>query len=66
MITWRLLFGEGNFSGAGNGHFFDAGRDSFPIYRVSPQMVGLGKGQGSPYTVGATSKMKGVDTFLVR
>ena len=27
--------GEGDFSGVGNGHFFAAGRDSSPIYRVS-------------------------------
>ena len=33
----EACIGEGNFFGEGNGHFFAAGRDSSPIYRVSPK-----------------------------
>ena len=62
----EAFVGEGDFSGSGNGHFFAAGQDSSPIYRVSLKMVGCEKGQGSPYMVGATSKIKEGDIFLVR
>ena len=41
-----------------------SGWDSSPIYRVSPN--GRFGGRGSPYMVGATSKIKGGDTFMVR
>ena len=33
----EACIGEGDFSGAGNEHFFAAGRDSSPIYMVSPK-----------------------------
>ena len=44
VITWKLLFGEGDFSGVGNEHFFfAAGRDSSSIYRVSSNLPFTGK-----------------------
>ena len=62
----EACIGEGNVFGVGNGHFFAAGRDSPPIYRVSPKCQVWEKGQASPCIVGATSKMKGGNAFLVR
>ena len=70
MITRKMLFGEGNFSGVGNEHFF-----FFFFFFLwtgfLPHPQGLlkkvwGKGQGSPYMVGSKSKMKGGETFLAR
>ena len=47
MITRKLLFDEGDFSGVGNEHFFlAAGRDSPPHLQGFPQTVGLGEGTG--------------------
>ena len=46
----NLLFGEGDFSGAGNEHFFIAGWD-YPPSKMFPTKV-WGKGQCSSYIVG--------------
>ena len=44
VITWKLLFGEGNFSGVGNEQFFAVRWDSPPICRIS--LKGLDEGTG--------------------
>ena len=44
MITWKFLFGEGDFFGAKHEHFLAPGRESPHIYRVP--LKGLGEGAG--------------------
>ena len=59
VITWNLLFGEGDISGAGNEHYFCCWVGFFPHLQGFPWTVGLGNRQGSPYMMGAASKIKG-------
>ena len=37
VIKWKLLFGEGNFSGMENEQFFASGQDSVSSYNVFPK-----------------------------
>ena len=61
----KFIFGDGNFSEVGNEHFF-LGCWTGPVYRVSPQAVGSGEGLRQSIHGGATNKMKGGRTFLIR
>ena len=62
MITWKLLLGKGDISGARNEQFFAGEQDFPPICRISPKGLGEGVGQSIPGW-GQQARLKKGDIF---